>query len=170
MTSPPAPVLVTVHGSHLYGLNHEGSDLDLYVVLPSWNRTRKNDSRQSIRDGVDRQTVGLSTWLRFCEEGNPQALEAMFSPVATVDLLADYRRTFVVNPVKMRRTYLRTARNFSASIDPKKQRHALRLLINLAEAQQSGRFNPRLSPEQVERLDTLMLAPAKAFELLAEPY
>lgn len=142
------PLLVTVHGSRLYGLAHEDSDWDVYRVVPSWNRARKNDVTHKIKGKADVTTVGLSTWLHWCEEGVPQALEAMFSTFATTDVLKDYRRSYKVNPDKMRRTYKRTAKNFMMSNEPKKQRHALRLLENLLVALETGRFDPTLTNHQ----------------------
>lgn len=146
-------LLETVHGSHLYGLAHPGSDLDVYKVVWSWRRSRKNDVKSVIKGGVDTTTVGLSTFMHFCEEGVPQALEAMFSPIATVDRLAELRAAYHVGSA-MRKTYHRTATNFINGDTEKKQRHACRLLLNLKEAERTGRFNPRLSDIQLMLLES----------------
>lgn len=158
-------LLETVHGSHLYGLSHADSDLDTYRVVPSWNRSRKNDARHKVdrEAGVDLTVVGLSTFMRFCSEGVPQALEAMFSPVARVDEIRDLRRSYRVGNT-MRRTYMRTAKNFALSDEPKKQRHALRLLMNLYDAQRTGRFNPVLDLPQKVWLATALCDFEQAYD------
>lgn len=152
---PPRILLHTVHGSHLYGLAHEGSDYDWYRVVPSWHRAKRNDVTHHIFGRYDVTTVGLSTWLHFCDEGVPQALEAMFSRQAGVDALKSYRESYRINTDTMRRTYKRTAKNFMLSGDPKKQRHALRLLYNLEEALETGRFDPTLTKKQIVALDVV---------------
>lgn len=145
----------TVHGSHLYGLSHEGSDLDTYRVISGFGGVRPHRVRHSVNkaQGTDVTTIGLSTFLHQCEEGVPQALEAMFSELATTDVLRDYRRSYRVNPDKVRRTYKRTAKNFMLSDSPKKHKHALRLLINLQSALDTGRFDPTLSGGELRELD-----------------
>lgn len=149
-------LLETVHGSHLYGLDHYDSDLDTYRVIENQRRTRKHWVRHTVdkEAGTDVTVVDLSTFMHFCEQGVPQALEAMFSPVATVDVIADLRRSYRVGSA-MRATYMRTAKNFALSGESKKRRHALRLLMNLYVAQRTGRFNPVLRYE-----DKLWLAVA----------
>jgi mono/diheme cytochrome c family protein len=54
----------------------------------------------------------------------------------------------------MRIVYYRTIRNFWEG-DLKRRRHAVRLLLNLREAMGGGerRFNPTLTPEQIEYIN-----------------
>lgn len=139
-------LLETVHGSYLYGLDHCDSDLDTYRVISRFSGARPNRVRHQVDKaaGTDVTTVGLSTFMHHCEEGVPQALEAMFSPVATIDSFPDLRAAYRVGST-MRRTYMRTAKNFAMSGEHKKQRHALRLLTNLWVGQRTGRFNPVLN-------------------------
>lgn len=146
-------LLETVHGSHLYGLAHEGSDLDTYRVIERFAGARLNRVRHSVdkEAGTDVTIVGLSTFMHLCEEGVPQALEAMFSPAATIDELAELRAAYRVGWT-MGRTYMRTATNFINGDTEKKKRHAIRLLLNLNEAEVSGRFNPVLSSVNVKLL------------------
>lgn len=74
-------VLSTVHGSHLYGLAHANSDLDTYEVVVGGD---KNFARQSNRE-TDALRLHLSRFQRSVRDGVPQALEALFSPVAEYD-------------------------------------------------------------------------------------
>lgn len=160
-------ILETVHGSRLYGLTHPGSDLDVYRVVPSWNRARKHDVRQTVRDGVDTTVIGLSTFMHMCEQGVPQALEAMFSPVATVDRMAELREGYRVGWM-MRKTYMRTATNFINGDTEKKRRHACRLVLNLREAERTGRFNPMLDAETLRVLENWSGMYGVLYEVLME--
>lgn len=145
-------LLRTVHGSHLYGLNHPGSDLDYYEVRLGMPGIRKRKGRQTIVGNLDTHVVDLSTFREFCDLGVPQALEALFSPVAEVDLLTAFRFNYYVNLSAARATYERTARNFEKSENPKMQRHARRLRMNLETMMEFGRFNPQLTPSQLKEL------------------
>src|SRR5690606_34964621 len=141
-------VLKTIHGSHLYGLAHSGSDKDYYVVVN--NRHLRRRAHQTIVDGVDTFTIDLTYWLYLCEQGAPQALEAMYSPCPEIDKLGDFRRSFRVNWAKANQTYMRTMRNFAEMGDYKRSRHSLRLWVNLQEINEKGYFDPRLSQEDIE--------------------
>lgn len=134
--SGPMLLLRTVHGSQLYGTAHAGSDIDIYEVHDYC------DNRQVITKNLDITRVSLSKFLLLCDKGVPQALEAMFSPLATTDVLADYRRAYRPNIPNARETYARTIKNFALSDKPKAQRHARRLARNLSDLERYGRFNP----------------------------
>lgn len=138
----------TIHGSHLYGLAHADSDTDFYTVLEPVKRKRYKYAKQSIVDGVDSVTVDLGTWLRLCDKGVPQALEAMFSTVPEVDHLAELRNSYRVGIDSMRDTYYRAMDNFVKANDFKRKKHALRLYLNLKQAARYGRFNPTLTDKQ----------------------
>lgn len=130
----------TVHGSHLYGTAHENSDKDFYVVIEPTGKRKY--AKQTIVDGIDTTTVDLGTWLRHCQFGVPQALEAMFSPLAIYDGLPALRNSFRAG-TEARRTYARTIKNFIYDHDTfKSRRHALRLSIELHDLLRYGRFNP----------------------------
>lgn len=135
----------TIHGSFLYGLGHAGSDQDFYTVIANKPRHRKKYAKQTIHDGIDSMTVDLSTFRVYCDMGVPQALEAVFSPFAGIDHIADFRRSYRVDTGAMMERYRRTIKSFSLGGDFKRRRHALRLCLNLTEALETGRFNPRLS-------------------------
>lgn len=148
-------MLETVHGSRLYGTNHEASDFDYYRVICS-GRTQ-----QKIEGDEDTTTVQLHDFIRQVSVGVPQALEALWSPVKTVDpswkyffnsLHPGYGETID--------RYNRTIANFMGwrkgggrgrTREPsnKTRLHALRLMHNLQDYLESGSFNPRLSESWV---------------------
>lgn len=138
-------LLRTIHGSHLYGLAHKGSDKDIYEVIATKRTARKRNIKQTIVDGVDKTVVDLSTFMHMVDECVPQALEALWTPVAEVDKLHEFRTQYRVNRAKMKEVYIRTALNFAKNDDVKRRRHAIRLLLNLGAALEYGKFNPRLS-------------------------
>ena len=72
--------LRTIHGSHLYGTNHAGSDVDWYEI---W-LTGKNN--QAVVNGVDTTKVNLETFVRLIDKGVPQAIEALFSPYSVYNV------------------------------------------------------------------------------------
>ncbi|ASR77804.1 nucleotidyl transferase [Streptomyces phage Peebs] len=138
-------LLRTIHGSHLYGLAHAGSDKDIYEVVATKQTKRKRNIKQTIVNGIDKTVVDLSTFMHMVDECVPQALEALWTPVPDVDEIHQFRTQYRVNRAKMKEVYIRTALNFAKHEDVKRKRHAIRLLLNLGEALEYGKFNPRLS-------------------------
>lgn len=152
-------LLSTVHGSHLYGLAHAGSDRDTYTVVTraphvAHNGTKARYAKQKISGDTDSFVIDLSTFMLLCDKGVPQALEAMFSPVADVDLIhalrGSYRCTTAVLP-----TYLRTIKSFLMAGDYKRRRHGFRLALNAADIGHYGFFNPRLCEADAEWISDL---------------
>jgi len=139
----------TRHGSHLYGLNNADSDEDFYTVVDRPRGRRYKWAKQTIIDGEDSMKVDLPTWLRWCEKGVPQALEAMFAPEPLVDNLWPLRASFVAGG-EARRTYVRTIRNFVEADTFKRRRHAVRLSYNLNDILHYGRFNPVMKRGQIQ--------------------
>lgn len=156
-------ILDTVHGSHLYGLAHPGSDCDTYKVVVGDD---KSYARQRSCAGDDRLGIHLSRFLQQVDKGVPQALEALFSPVAELDPdWAPFLRSLRPGIISARMTYRRTITNF-AYLDggrtgaaklraqtterAKLRRHALRLSLNLAELVATSSFDPRLSRAEAE--------------------
>lgn len=137
----------TQHGSHLYGLNHADSDEDFYTVVDRPRGRRYKWAKQSINDGIDSMRVDLPTWLRLCDKGVPQALEAMFAPNPLVDKLPSLRAAYRAGG-EAHHTYRRTIRNFVEADDFKRRRHAVRLGMNLRDLLHSGRFCPVLTAGQ----------------------
>jgi predicted nucleotidyltransferase len=148
-------LLKTVHGSHLYGLAHAASDLDIYEVIATERTARKRNIKQTINNGLDKTLVDMSTFMNMVDNCVPQALEALWSPVAEVDKIKTFRYSYRVNRVQMTTVYLRTARNFAEG-NNKQKRHALRLMMNLTTALRFGMFNPKLTPIQIFELNILM--------------
>lgn len=159
------PLLVTNHGSHLYGTAQVSSDRDIYCVLTKrtvkWKAPfspthRATWSTQRVENGVDITMLDLGTWINQCIRGVPQALEAMFAPDPEVDVLAAMRAGWRVGSTVWP-SYLRTIKSFAMteSDDPaavkKRQVHALRLAWNLHQMRDTGRFDPVLHPMQVDQ-------------------
>lgn len=168
-------LLLTRGGSHLYGLNHAGSDEDFYRVMPDehyWKAIGKRPTgnpkvlaNQTIIDGIDQMIVSEKTFHIFCFEGAPQALEAMFSQQPILDKIPAFRNDYFggLNLDHMCGRYMRTIKTFAYG-DFKKRRHALRLSLNLREAQDlQGRFNPTLSAENIEYITRLAGSTPKEF-------
>lgn len=155
-------LLRTVHGSRLYGLAHADSDRDAYVVVADRSR-----ARQHLRGKDDWLVLGLDHFLSQCAKGVPQALEAMFSPVAESGPLDSFRAGYRVGEPAFRRTYLRTIKSFALAgvehDDAKRRRHALRLMLNLDEGLRTGRFNPRLTHRQADWVRTTAADPGFDF-------
>lgn len=139
----------TVHGSHLYGLAHAGSDDDFYIVVDTVPKNKIRYAKQSIVDGVDSTTVDWGTWVNMCQSGVPQALEAMFSQKALYEApgIREFRSAFRMGS-QARDKYYRTMDNFLAEPNEKKNRHALRLALNLRDGLRYGWFNPTLTSKQ----------------------
>lgn len=152
----------TVHGSRLYNLAHEDSDDDFYVVVNKVKTNKKRYAKQSIIDGVDTTVVDLGTWLHFCEVGVPQALEAMMSRKPLIDKIGPLRAQYRAGSQTWDR-YLRTIKSFAMEGDFKHKRHSLRLALNLNSLASTGRFNPTLTPEQVEFVTKVASAGSPAF-------
>ena len=68
-------VFRTVHGSHLYGLAHEGSDMDTFIVTFE-DRGRARQTMTGLDDTV---RVGWRTFLERAMSGSHQSCEALFS-------------------------------------------------------------------------------------------
>lgn len=139
----------TVHGSRLYGLNHADSDEDFYTVVDKVKTARAKWAKQTIVGDEDTMMLDFGTWIGQCQNGVPQALEAMFSEMALVDELADFRAGFRVSTGAQER-YLRTITSFCMTQDPKRKRHGLRLALNMYDFRRAGRFNPTLTPNEVD--------------------
>lgn len=138
----------TVHGSHLYGMSHAGSDEDFYLVTFPQSQ-HYNKTEQTIVNGIDTVSVNIKHFVELANTGSHQALEAMFSNQSVGDDLKPYRDNFHVG-TNIYNIYEETVRKFALSDNFKRKRHALRLVHNLNEMIETGRFNPTLSPEIVD--------------------
>lgn len=139
------------HGSHLYGLDHAGSDLDTYIVLSG-----KGKSKQTIKGNDDLIVHSLDSFLIQAHNGVPQALEAMFAPSEAVSHSEiDYlRNSFVATGSEVIDRYVRTIYNFSLG-DSKRRTHGARLAFNLRDLISYGRFNPKLDRVKIGAVRSL---------------
>lgn len=153
----------TEHGSRLYGLSHADSDYDYYTVVDKVKTAKASYSTHKIVDKLDSVVVDLGTWLNNCRKGVPQALEAMFAtePHVMVDFIGPLRAGYKVGSDEVWDRYLRTIKSFAMEDTFKHKRHALRLALNLKEIRNCGRFNPTLSPVNIELVNGLAELPAK---------
>ena len=148
---PGEVIFTTVHGSHLYGFAHAGSDVDAFAVTTD----RDRGLRQTV-DGIDdRVVVGIDRFLRLAHDGSHQSVEALFSPVKVWNpspTAARWRpllEATVIGGGDVYSRYTRTIRRFCYG-DFKRRRHAVRLTRDLELLRAYGRFNPRLSAAEVE--------------------
>jgi hypothetical protein len=143
-------IFTTVHGSHLYGLAHEGSDHDIYEVREGTTLTL----HQRIRDdGTDIVTGTLEAFTRRALTGSHQSCEALFSPVKVFgpgmrEKYGAYLDGFRVTGGDVFAKYERTIRKFCYG-DYKRRRHAARLHINLRELRRDGRMMPALNEDSI---------------------
>ena len=68
-------IFSTVHGSHLYGLAHEGSDRDVYYVYEGKGR----NLRHTMKGDDDSVRGTLDAFLERAYTGSHQSVEALFS-------------------------------------------------------------------------------------------
>lgn len=156
----------TVTGSRLYGLHHEGSDWDYYTVVDRVVKKKASYHTHSIVDGLDSNVLDFGTWVNECQAGTPQALEAMFSTKAEVDLIPEFRSQF--RGGTNYKKYLSTMKALVLDNPDsfKHKRHSLRLAINLADLKSYGRFNPTLTERQIKFVN--IMAENHSAEFLAE--
>lgn len=86
-------IFETVHGSHLYGLAHAGSDRDVFRVYCSHDGRRR--ARQRVSSDTDVLSMSLDRFLELASSGAHQCVEAMFSPVKIWDPRFAFLRPFV---------------------------------------------------------------------------
>jgi hypothetical protein len=147
-------IFTTVHGSHLYGLAHAGSDRDVFVVTTS-ERTGANHNNGPELDSL---TIGITTFLTYAASGSHQSLEAMFSPVKEWGPAAARFRPIIdgfrAGGAAVTIKYERTIRKFCFGTF-KQRRHAVRLSLNLEQMRAEFRFDPQLTSEQADRASQL---------------
>lgn len=148
-------IFSTVHGSHLYGMAHESSDMDIYEVFEG----NGINLTQKIRGSEDHVWGSLEAFTRRALTGSHQSCEALFSPVKEFgpgmrEKYGAYLDGFRVTGGEVFAKYERTIKKFSYG-DFKRRRHAVRLGLNLRDLRREGRFNPQLTEEQVRHV-TLM--------------
>jgi hypothetical protein len=130
------------------------SDVDLYHIYDfPWQTHRpKKQVAQAIDDETDTTKVSLERFKELVFKGVPQSLEALFAnPDFWLDWHVDWH--LISNGIQqcldqhmpvVLDTYRRTARDFHNKDNPKKNRHALRLMLNARDLKRQGFFNPTL--------------------------
>lgn len=125
-------LLRALGGSRLYGTAGPDSDWDWYEVHDHIR------ARQSKVDGQDRIRMPLSQWLRLCEKGTHQALDALWAPpdYCKVDLISQFRWALRVDPFRVADQLERTAYSVP------KEKHAQRLLHCSRRVREQGWYDP----------------------------
>lgn len=146
------PIFSTIHGSGLYGLANEGSDLDVFMVTDS--KLKKVSHRIEHHHGpgvvVDIAEAGVDTFLRNAWAGSHQSVEALFSR-RKVWMNRDYQAMIEgtrVGGAEVFAKYERTIKKFCYG-DFKRRRHAVRLRFNLEGLRNEGSFNPELTDTEI---------------------
>lgn len=156
MPSPSRQLIFeTIHGSHLYGLAHGGSDSDIYRVYEGDGR----DLRQTVVGDVDTVRGDLEAFLLRARSGSHQSLEALFSPVkqygeGMAEKWGPFLDNLYVSGGDVFAKYERTIKKFCYS-DFKRRRHAVRLSLNLRTMRRDGRFNPRLTEDEIRHVNNI---------------
>lgn len=139
-------IFTTVHGSHLYGLNHPFSDLDTFTVT-----TSNRGARQKVAGNSDSVTIGWDAFITYAFSGSHQSVEALFSPYKewhSHEYLRHYLNGMRVMGGDVLSKYQRTIKSFAYSDDMKRRRHACRLWLNMQGLRVEGRFNPVMTERE----------------------
>lgn len=153
-------LLRTIHGSRLYGLaNPLTSDYDFYLVVSNGSKR----ATQKIQGKDDTVVMTLGEFARQVHKGVPQALEALFSPLADRAPLDAYRYEFYPSTTATVETYRRTMKSFALGGTVKSRRHALRLGYSLSQFLAYGQFCPTLDARTAARFTDLAEAHSDAY-------
>jgi len=153
-------------GSHLYGYATATSDDDYFEVhthpfmIPTRDEPRQ--VRQTIVDGVDTIQMTLSHFVERAAAGSHQALDAMFAANPETDLLGGFRTSYRAG-TDVIPSYIRIITKFAVQGGHRKQRHALRAMLNLHDIMDTGRYTPELTAEQIQFLDDHASLPSPEF-------
>lgn len=144
-------IFTTIHGSGLYGLATEHSDIDIFTVTTSRNRKARQKLRVDAEGrNIDKVEVGLSTFLRRANSGSHQSVEALFSgrKVWMRPEHRDFIESSFVCGEEVFAKYERTIKKFCYG-DFKRRRHACRLSLNLYSLRERGRFDPEMTQAEI---------------------
>jgi predicted nucleotidyltransferase len=153
--------LITVqHGSHLYGMAHAHSDIDLYTVYDFLNKKwrPRRQVKQHIEGETDQVKISLDKFTEQVCKGVPQALEVLFSRQSHwLDYAPEWNSVatnlrYELDLPTVLDTYRRTVMNFFANDDFKKNRHGFRLLLNANALKNNGHFDPTLTESEIARV------------------
>lgn len=146
-------IFSTVHGSHLYGLAHGESDLDVYNVYEG----KSLKLRQSMSGKDDSVRGTLDAFLARAYTGSHQSVEALFSKQKVwapgmQEMYGPMLDRLYIEGGEVYAKYERTIKKFCHE-DFKRRRHAARLTFNLQMLRTYGRFDPTLTEFEVELCD-----------------
>lgn len=150
-TTEKKMIFQTVHGSHLYGFAHEGSDLDLYRVYEGDG----DHLSQKVSGNVDLVVGDLGAFLKRAQSGSHQSVEALFSQKkewgeGMEEKWAQYFSGLRITGPEVLDKYRRTIKKLCFG-DHKRRRHAVRLYYGLSDLQLSGTTNPTLGAVNIYR-------------------
>lgn len=157
-------------GSHLYGYATPESDIDFFEVHDT-GFIRPNDpdliireAEQTIVDGIDVTRMTLDRFIEKARKGSHQALDAMFAPTPLEDRLQGFREAYRVG-MEVVPTYERAITQFTFRDGGvfRYQRHAMRILLNLNDIIDHNRYNPTLTEETREYVNTVAHYPTVKF-------
>lgn len=150
-------------------MQHAMSDVDLYVIYDFHNHIYRPKKliRQSIDDESDTTKIYIEKFKEQVYKGVPQAHEVLFSrPEQWLDHHEDWpgiaesiKENFDIFLPDILETYKRTALNFMLTDDFKKNRHALRIILNAQDLKNRGEFNPRLSEDVINEITRVAKLP-----------
>ena len=130
-------VINTITGSRLYGTDHHGSDIDLYMV----DTDHKNV--HTMMGDIDITLVNLDTFADQVKSGVPQAMEIMMQDNFLDTPYKPYIMSLRPNSSSLVHKYTGIMSNMIAMGTFKGYVHAMRLKINMDDYMDHGYFNPR---------------------------
>jgi len=157
-------ILKSMHGSHLYGMATPLSDLDTYEIYDFCNQNYrpKKQAKQNIHENEDNVSISLQKYREYCLKGVPQTVEVAFADQSKwiqYDVEWHNIRNELQKLITHKKclpdvleTYRRTALSFMRGGDFKRFRHALRLCINARELKETGKMNPTLNQDDIDRI------------------
>lgn len=160
-------IFTTIHGSRLYGLEHEGSDYDHYSVYTNDHEVRPQRIRSFSDRTEDIVEVTLDKFLKDIENGGHQAIEALMALQTwarglngkvqvgpAIEKYLDMLFGMRITSPKVFLAYERTIRALAFG-DTKRRRQAVRLRWNLTSLRARGQFDPTLTPSSAATLKRL---------------
>jgi predicted nucleotidyltransferase len=161
-------ILSVIGGSHSYGTNHEGSDVDLRSVytLPVKDFTGVTDpvTHFELEDPYDISMKEVSKFVRLLANGNPHILETLWGPDDLVlsssaggKILRDNREQFITEKcVNSYTGYLSGQIGYAQRMGAehpryiKTKRHILRLILCTNHLIHTGTPLVRLNRDQIK--------------------
>lgn len=141
-------IFATPHGSHLYGMAHEGSDNDSMIVYADDRpaKHRKSGDQDIIH-------VGIYALIEMAQSGSHQFVEGIMSQQKIYHDTSwrTYIEGIQLPAGQISEKYERTIKKLCFEDSFKLRRHAVRLWCNLTDLRthSQGRFDPTLNTGDV---------------------